>query len=588
MHEITRWSGLPTTLLALGVTALAGGCTGVVDGNKAGMQPTPPGVSGGGTGGSSAVTPTVDPATCDGTEVPVPKRLVRLSFNQIANSVRALTDDAEAAKIASTYEIGDSEHRTFPPLASPREGSTLTDKTWATGDKIASDIGKYAFDNVATVSGCGATPTEDCARTYVAAFAERAYRRPLTADEKTSLLQVVTEVLGFGGTAAQAIQFGVYAALESPGFLYRTEFGTDAKAAGPLTPSETANQLSFFLTDGPPDKPLLDAAAAGALASSAQVTEQVARILQTPAAKQNLQDALFSYFGLFGLDTVVVDSTDFNSGVRNSMYHEAELFLANNMWSGPLSNLITARKSMISQALAPIYGISVFPPAGVTPDADGFALVDLPDNRAGILTQSGFLTARSRPDQPSVVGRGLLVNSALLCAANPPFPANLADQIAAVNTMLAEETERKKSDYRTSTPPCNGCHASFDPYGLALGNFDSIGRFTTVDAKGRPIDASVTLPPNAGSAQVKSAAELAQTLASGEAFSTCMAKNLMLYALAEIPTTDTTTESVTVSGCATKAIAHMFNSTGKTFNDLIAQVAVSNTLVQRSAGQGAP
>jgi hypothetical protein len=570
----------------MSVTAVAGGCTGVVDGYKSGSQSSGGGPNGG--AGSTGINPTIDPATCDGSEVPVPKRLVRLSFNQIANSVRSLTDDAQATKIATTYEIGDAEHRTFPPLASPREGSTLTDKTWATGDKIAADIGKYAFDNVAAVSACGAAPTEDCARAYVSTFAERAYRRPLTADEKTSLLQVVTEVIGFAGTPAQAIQYGVYAALESPGFLYRTEFGTDQALAGPLTPSETANQLSFFLTDGPPDKPLLDAAAAGALVTSAQISEQVARVLQTPAAKKNLQDALFSYFGLFGLDTVVVDNPDFNSGVRNSMYHEAELFLAANMWSGPLSNLITVRKSMISAALAPLYGISVFPPAGVTPDADGFALVELPDNRAGILTQSGFLTARSRPDQPSVVGRGLLVNSALLCAVNPPFPANLTEQIAAANTMLAEETERKKSEYRTSTPPCNGCHLSFDAYGLALGNFDSIGRFTTADAKGRPIDASVTLPANAGGAQVKSAAELAQTLATGEAFSTCMAKNLMLYALAEIPTTETTTASVTVSGCATKAIAHTFKDTGKTFNDLIAQVAVSNTLGQRSAGQGAP
>jgi hypothetical protein len=517
----------------------------------------------------------------------VPKRIVRLSFNQIANSVRSLTDEATGAKIATTYEIGDSEHRTFPPLASTREGSTLTDKTWATGDKIAADVGKYALDNSATVSTCGAAPTEECVRTFVTTFAQRAWRRPLSADESSSILQVVTEVLAAGGTAAQAMQYGVYAALEAPQFLYRTELGTDANAAGPLTPSEVANQLSYFLTDSPPDQALLDAAAQGMLATATQVQSQVERILQTPAARGNLQDALFSYFGLYGLESVVVDSTDFTTGVRNSMYHEAELFLANNLWAGPLSGLITSRRTMINAALAPIYGITTFPPAGTTLDADQFGLVDLPDGRSGILTQPAFLTARSRPDQPSVVGRGLLVNAALLCAQNPPFPDALKDQIAAANTMLADKTEREKSAYRTSTAPCNGCHAAFDAYGLSLGNFDGIGRFTTADPQGRPIDASATLPPNAGGAQVKTAAEMAQALATGTAFSTCMAKNVMLYALGEIPTTDTATTSVGVSGCATQAIARDFETTGKTFTDLIGRVAVSSTLGQRSAGLGA-
>ncbi|MES1182169.1 MAG: hypothetical protein ABUL60_00065, partial [Myxococcales bacterium] len=64
-------------------------------------------------------------APCQGSDVPVPKRLVRLSFNQISNAVRSLTNETLATTIATTYEIGDSEHRTFPPLASPREGSVF-------------------------------------------------------------------------------------------------------------------------------------------------------------------------------------------------------------------------------------------------------------------------------------------------------------------------------------------------------------------------------------------------------------------------------------------------------------------------------
>lgn len=532
-----------------------------------------------GSGGSGSGVTALGP--CQGSDIPLHKRLVRLSFNQISNAVTSLTNAALGATIAATYEIGDSEHRTFPPLASPREGSTLTDSTWAKGDKIAADVAKYVIDNVATVTNCGAAPSADCAKAFVLAFAERAFRRPLNDAEQANLVKVLADVTAAGGSASEQLQYGIYAVLESPYFLYRTEFGQDAGQAGSLTPHEVASQLAFFLTDTPPDKPLLDAAAQGALSTPEQVSAQVKRIVALPEAKQNLQDAMFSYFGLYGLEKVVVDSPDFTEPVRNSMLHESELFLENTLWSPKLSSLLNGRQSTINATLAPLYGVPA-PTTGL--DADGFALVDLPANRAGILTNLGFLTARSRPDQPSVVGRGLLVNAALLCAVNPEFPKQLADQIAAASMMLAEASEREKSDYRTSTTPCSGCHKAFDPYGLALGNFDTVGRFQTMDSKGRAIDAAVTLPPTAGSAQVKSATEMADALAGGGTFAACMAKNVMLYALAEVPDEGASVTSVSVNGCATQSIAAGFVKTGQSFSDLVEQVAVSNTLGQRSAG----
>jgi hypothetical protein len=293
---------------------------------------------------------------------------------------------------------------------------------------------------------------------------------------------------------------------------------------------------------------------------------------------------MFSYFGLYGLEKVIVDAPEFTEPVRNSMLHESELLLKNNLWGPKLAQLLTTRQSTINAALAPLYGVAA-PTSGL--DAEGFAVVELPANRAGILTNLGFLTARSRPDQPSVVGRGLMVNAALLCATNPEFPQTLSEQIAAVSAMLEDATERAKSDYRTSNPVCGSCHAGFDPYGLALGTFDALGRFQTVDSKGRAIDPAVTLPPNAGRVPVASATEMANVLAGGGAFSACMAKNVMLYALSEVPADGASVASVSVDGCATRAIATSFANTGQSFSDLVEQVAVSSTLGQRSQGQAA-
>src|SRR5262249_32960374 len=157
-----------------------------------------------------------------------------------------------------------------------------------------------------------------------------------------------------------------------------------------------------------------------------------------------------------------------NDVVRSSMYHESDLFLQDVLGGGKLADLLTSRKSRINQALAPIYGVA-WPPAGATPDADGFAAVDLPETRAGMLTQGGFLVAPARPMAGSVVGRGLLVNAAVLCNVNPAFPTQLAADIAKASSLLANASEKEKAAYRADkSRPCSGCHPNFDPYGLAL------------------------------------------------------------------------------------------------------------------------
>ncbi len=515
--------------------------------------------------------------------------MVRLTFNQIAASIRSIFGNAEADAIAQTYEIGDLTHRTFPPLANPREGSSITDANWQSGDHIANDLGDYVFENFATVTGCTATPTDACARAYVARLAEEAYRRPLTTEETMRLMDGVYTPIAPGGgtdtemTIQEAVRYSVYAIFESPQFLYRTEFGDAAANAGGLQPYEVASQLSFFLADGPPDQPLLDAAAAG----NVNVASQVDRLLATDPVKTNLAAAMFAYFTLPVLEVVNIDpmkTPAWTEGLRASMYHEAELFLQDNLWSGPLDGLLTSRETVVNSNIATLYGVQ-FPPAGVTPDADGFAPIQLPADRAGLLTLSGFLTEKSNPDAESVVRRGLLVNGTILCGDNPPFPDDQAtlDKIAAAAAVLMDASERERADYRATTPPCNGCHTGFDPYGLSLENYDLVGRYRTMDEQGRPIDATTTLPENAGSVMVTSPVEMANALVASGAFGTCLASNLLAYALAEIPPTADT--SLATTGCATGAVATGFNASGtKSFSDLARSIALSNTLMTRSAG----
>jgi hypothetical protein len=568
---------------------LQAACTASVDANGMGNPGTGAAAAAGGasaTGGTGMIQGGNGPIACDGGTVIDSKRLVRLSFHQISNTIRALFDSTLGQKIDTDFEIGSEAAiaRTFPPLASPREQGVISKTIWPLNDQIAAAAGNYTLANLSTITGCGAAPTDECAQGFVKTFAEKAFRRPLTEAEVASLLTVYTEVKAQFTTVPEAIQHSVYAIMQSPQVLYRTEFGADAKQAGPLTSYEIASELSYFLTDAPPDQALLDAAKQNQLTTPEQIGPHVDRILATPSARKNLEGAMFSYFKLDNLASVKIDDEGFTNGtaakpytgIRESSYREAELFFEKTLWNGPLDGLLTSKKSAINTTLAAFYGITL----PTTPaDENTFLEVELPANRAGLLTQAGFLASNSRPDVPSVVARGLVINAALLCATNPPFPTDQAtlDKIASAKTQFADATERAQYEYRITTPPCLGCHLNFDAYGLALDTYDAIGRYRTVDPQGRPIDPTVKLPGSAGGAIAKDTIEMQSQISATPGFAACVSKNMLAWALAE-------GSQLTPSSCAAQKVAQGFGAGDKTFSTMLREIAISEAFTNRNAG----
>jgi Protein of unknown function (DUF1592)/Protein of unknown function (DUF1588)/Protein of unknown function (DUF1595) len=549
-----------------------------------------PGASG--TSTTIGTTPVPDassmpPATtCSGELVTDAKRIVRLSFNQLSRTYHALLGEELGAALDAEYQIGvDSQvARTFPPLSSPQEGSTINTGIWQKIDLMAQFASAYTAENLAEISGCGAQATDECGRSFIGSFAEKAYRRPLLADELSSLLKVYDEIKADNGTTLEAIENTVSAVLQSPQLLYRTELGTSKDVAGPLTPHELASSLAYFLSDAPPDADLLTAAEQNQLTTPEQIRAQVDRLLATPAVRKNLEGAMFSYFQIDTLAGVKIDDPAFTNGtearpftgVRESAYHEVELFLEHVLWNEPLNALLTSEKSFINSTLAPLYGVTL---NGAGGDEATFVETALPENRAGLLTQVGFLASNSRPDVPSVVARGLVVNKSMLCQSNPSFPEGeaLTDLIEEAALELATATERERSHYRVTVQPCLSCHAVFDAYGLALDNYDIIGRYRTMDPQGRPIDPSVTLPPLFDNATAMNVVEMQRKIADHPAFNACFSKNMLNWALAE-------GSQLGPTSCSARGIADAFANTDKTFSALLREVATSAAFTNRNAG----
>jgi hypothetical protein len=94
----------------------------------------------------------------------------------------------------------------------------------------------------------------------------------------------------------------------------------------------------------------------------------------------------------------------------------------------------------------------------------------------------------------------------------------------------APKTLRARLEQHRSKPGCNQCHGVIDPIGLALENFDAVGRWRDVDLDAKAaIDARTVLP---NGRPVNGPAELRDGLFGGrDLFVQAFSERLMMYAL---------------------------------------------------------
>src|SRR5262249_42880711 len=124
-----------------------------------------------------------------------------------------------------------------------------------------------------------------------------------------------------------AVRRVVVLVLKSPRFLYREVAESDAYAA--------ASRLAFALWDAPPDEELLKAAAAGKLATSAELTTQAERMLADPRARAKIHAFLLNWFKVDQPGDLAKDAKrfpGFNEAVAGDLRTSLDLFLENVVW----------------------------------------------------------------------------------------------------------------------------------------------------------------------------------------------------------------------------------------------------------------
>jgi mono/diheme cytochrome c family protein len=394
----------------------------------------------------------------------------------------------------------------------------------------------------AAVARPSSGPREDqestCARQITATLAHRAFRRPVTADEVTRLLQFYDAARKGGGTFDQGIEQVVAAVLASPNFLYRGIWGTPvagqrrsgqgvANRELALTDLELASRLSFFLWNTGPDRELLAVAESRALTRRGEMDKQVRRMLADPKAASLVTNFAMKWLNLDSLDSVKPDPVlfpGFTDQLRHDFTTETAAFVSSIFAEDrPVVDLLTADHTFLNDGLARHYGIT-----GVS--GSQFRRVTLTNKeRFGLLGKAAVLMRTSYADRTSPVLRGAWVLDKLLGTPPTPPPPDTATDLSQQAGALPK-TVRARLEQHRDKATCNMCHGVIDPTGLALENFDAVGTWRTVDTQAKaPIDARTVLPNGVA---IDGVVELrAQLTARPATFATALTERLLMYAI---------------------------------------------------------
>lgn len=423
-------------------------------------------------------------------------------------------------------------------------------------------------------------------------FTTLAFRRPVddaTIQRLTGLATESSEMAG--GSFEKGVARAMTAVLASPRFLFRMENTIEEKdpAQHPLLDEwALASRLSYFLWSTMPDETLVDLAEKGELRKNlqAQIDRMVAdprsaefvknfagqwlqtrdvegasidaRIVQARdiGSEQQMREAYQARQRINGaLDQAVKDNdepkvaalrkeladirartggdnrAEFRGSLRTAMRREAEMLFSHLLrTNGSVLKLIDNDSTFLNQELADFYGV---------PDVRGneMRLVKLPKDspRGGVLTMGTVLAVTSNPTRTSPVKRGVFILDNILGAPAPPPPPNIPSlEASSKNHDGSERALREALALHRESPLCSSCHDRMDPLGLALENFNAMGRWREKDL-GEP------LGPAAGKLitgeKFENVQELKQVLVTArrDDFYRCLTEKLMTYALGRGP-----------------------------------------------------
>jgi hypothetical protein len=336
--------------------------------------------------------------------------------------------------------------------------------------QVSAMIGPHLFGLAGTKAD--APDRGEKLKAFTLRFAQMAYRRPLTDEQKADLAKI------YAGAAPEiAAKRAFIFTLSNPAFLY--------PGIGPQDDYAVASRLALTLWDSVPDASLLKAAAAGQLKDAAQVRQQAQRMMKDSRAKSKLRDFLHHWLHVEEGAEIAKDQKEypgFDQGVVMDLRTSLDLFAESIVWSeqSDYRQLLLSDTILMNERLAKFYGQKVAAGGDFQPvkmDAD---------QRGGVLTHPYVLATFSYTKSSSPIHRGVFVTRNILGRMLKPPPMAIAFMDDKFDPSF---TMREKVAELTAKPACMSCHVTINPLGFSFERFDAVGRVRATDNK-KPVDTS--------------------------------------------------------------------------------------------------
>jgi hypothetical protein len=335
---------------------------------------------------------------------------------------------------------------------------------------------------------------------FIKKLAVKLFRRPVSDSELKRFFDVAKKRYETDESVLDAVQAALTMMLCSPKFLYKVE-GDSLN----LDDYAIASRLSYFLWNSLPDERLIKLASEGKLKNTSVRSAEALRMLQDPKARRFVADFTEQWLELHKIDVVNPQAEILAHTFRDGhgeklarlkpfmMQESIEFFKVILNENLSLLNFIDSDFVVINRPLNDIYKLELPEEEELPNIADqkdsklilndkklrrqrAFrkVMLDKESLRGGLLTQAGILMMTTNGEFTNPFYRGAWVAKNVY-GLELKLPANL--EVEALKAPTETFTIKDTINEHRNNPVCASCHSKMDPFGLAMENFDVLGRY---------------------------------------------------------------------------------------------------------------
>ena len=335
---------------------------------------------------------------------------------------------------------------------------------------------------------------------FIRKLAVKLFRRPVSDSELTRFFDVAKKRYETDENVLDAVQSALTMMLCSPKFLYKYE-GDSLN----LDDYAIASRLSYFLWNSLPDDRLIKLASEGKLKDSSVRSAEALRMLQDPKARRFITNFTEQWLELHKIDIVNLQADILAHTFRDRggekiaklkpflVQESIEFFKVILNENLSLLNFIDSDFVVINRSLNEIYKLNLPEEEELANKADqkdsrlilndkkllrqrAFrkVMLDKESRRGGLLTQAGILMMTTNGEFTNPFYRGAWVAKSIY-GLELKLPANL--EVEALKAPTETFTIKDTINEHRNNPVCASCHSKMDPLGLAMENFDVLGRY---------------------------------------------------------------------------------------------------------------